>query len=485
MIHRLNFSEYVFVRNQGRDSTAYIDQHGSISYRELESRSRGLAQSLSQIGIVPGDHVMISHPDDRYAVISFLAVLLSGAVAVMVNSRCSREYFDQCVKQSQPQWIISGDSTLTAAQQHRPDHVISSLDLVPLSEPGDFATADTLSTDPAYWLFTSGTTGSPRAVIHSHGNLLAVGKHYGQLTDGMTNRDIVYATAKLSFAYGMCHSLAATLVSGATAILTTKLPMPETIMATIAQHRPTIFVTVPTVYAMLLNNGVDLSDLGIKQCTSAGEDLALNLQQRWHDATGVPLLNLYGCTEFSGCVLANHLNDQAPGTVGRPTWGYRCELRDRDGNAVSLGEVGELWAQGPSLALGYHDDPMAFASGWFRSRDLFYQDLNGRYVFQGRCDDMLKVNGQWVSPIEIENVLLERDDIQEVGVAGTATPDGLIEIVAHVVPTSGAQINEGDIRSHVRRRLDLHKCPRHVRIVDHLPRTMNGKLQRSRLEQTA
>ena len=483
MTGQLNFSQFVFDINRSRPhNIAYIDQQGTISYHDLETHSCGLAKNFQELGIGNGHRIMIVHPDDRRVVIAFLAALMLGAVPVMVNSRCSREYFNHCVEQSTPSWIISNDSNLTLAQSHCPKQTISSDQLDRLIQPGLFQAVDTHGSSVAYWLFTSGTTGRPRAVMHSHQNLRAVGEHYGVITDGMTSSDVVYATAKLSFAYGICHSLAATLTSGATAILTAKLPMPDTIVSTIQQYHPTIFVTVPTVYSMLINSGLDLGNLGLKHGTSAGEDLSITVQQKWQTITGIPLFNLYGCTEFSGCVLANHHGDSAMGTVGRPTHGYSCELRDCDGNLVPQGTIGELWAKGPSLALGYHDEPDAFLSGWFRSRDLFYQDQQDRYVFQGRSDDMFKVHGQWVSPIEIENVLLERADIIEAGVAGSCTIDGLVEIVAHIVPARGASLSEGDIQSHVRRKLDLHKCPKHIRIVDHLPRTINGKLQRSKLE---
>lgn len=479
MNNPFNFAQHVFEINRSNsDKIAYIDNQGTISYGNLDRRSHGLASRFHHLGIKPGTRIVICRPDDHLTVISFLALLLVGAVPVLINSRCSRDYFKYCVEQSDPQWILSGESTAEFAKEIKPEHTIFDKQLNILSQFDFYRPVTTQGSDPAYWIFTSGTTGEPRAVVHSHWNLRSVGHHYGILTDGVTSSDTVYSTAKLSFAYGICHSLASTLMTGSTAILTTKLPTPESILSTIRQHSPTIFVTVPTVYSMLLNSELDLSNLGLKQCTSAGEDLPTAVHSEWEQRTKIPMLNLYGCTEFSGCVLANTIKDSMIGTVGRPTQGYHCELRDHNGEIVSQGQTGELWVQGPSLALGYHDDPTAFDKGWFNSQDLFCQDNQGRYIFQGRSDDRFKVNGQWVSPLEIERVLLERPDISEVAVSRDNN-----EIVAYIVPTLSQSLDIGAIQSYLRRKLESHKCPNYFYLVSCLPRTINGKIQRRLLEQ--
>jgi benzoate-CoA ligase len=479
-----NFPESVFQINRNRPGhTAYIDQFGQFSYSELENYTRGLASNLAAIGVNRGDRVLISRHDDRFTVIAMMSCMLMGAIPIMVHGRSSQTYFELCFTQAKPQWIISGDHTLTWSLNKLPYNTINTSQLESMSHPGLFKANESEGDDLGYWLFTSGTTGQPRAVIHSQRNLLAVGHHYGVITDGMTFNDRVYSTAKLSFAYGLCHSLASTLVSGATSILTTKLPTPESVLHTMRVHRPSIFVTVPSVYALLIKSGLDFTNLGITQCVSAGENLSSILQTKWQKLTGIPLLNLYGCTELCGTVLANTIDDAEIGTVGRPTHGYCCEIRDNQGHPVPPGTVGELWAKGPSLALGYHDAREAFGSGWFRSHDLFYQNTQGRFVFQGRSNDIFKVHGQWVNPIEIEDILMQLDDISEVGVCGSTNDQGLTEIVAHVIPVPEAKINKHKLRSHVRQHLDHHKCPKHINVVEELPKTINGKLQRSKLKQ--
>lgn len=476
MKFRDNFARYVFDKNRHRpEAVAYIDQEKHLCYRELELRSRGFAAFLQGQGLCANDRVMLIHQDDCLLPTAILGCLVAGVSPVLVHSRCSRSYFQHCLDQCDPSLIFADATNIEMLSMV----VKNSIPIKELSwelmSPSDHNICDHRAD---YWLFTSGTTGTPRAVIHDQHNLIHVGESYGINTDNMCEQDIVYSTAKLTFAYGICHSFASTLVSGSTAILSQKLPTVTNILDSIRRYRPTIFVTVPTVYAMLLGSDRDLDLIKIEKCVSAGEHLPSTLQQRWQERTGVPVFNLYGCTEFSGCVIANHRGDFEVGTVGHPVSGYHCELRDRNGNLAPLGSIGELWIQGPSLAKGYYNDSDILLDGWFRSRDLFFQTSEGRYVFQGRVGDLVKVRGQWVSPIEIETVALQNPAVQEIGVIGTTNHDGLTEITALIVARPNVAITEREISRYFYAHLDYHKCPRHIRLVTDLPRTVNGKLQR-------
>lgn len=489
---QFNFSKFVFDQSQYyANKVAYIDDDQTLTYGVLENRSRGFAKSLLDIGFNNRDKLVICMTDSINYPIAFLGCILAGVIPVLVNPRASTQYIHKCILSVGAKAVLVNESSakivhnIITHNKIAPRLLIDSTLFDSMSGYSDFDPPTTDASAPAYCLFTSGVTGEPKEVTHSHLSLLAVGTNYGKLTDELQFDDIVYATAKLFFAYGICHSIASPLVAGATAILSSKLPTVRSIMHIIKKHTPSVFVTVPTVYAMLLNSDTTLEQLPMKQCTSAGESLPLGIHQRWLERTGIPLYDLYGCTEFSGCVIANTKKESRIGTVGKPTANYECELRDSNGNTVPDGVVGDLYIKGPSCAMYYSTGPLT-KDDWFFTGDKFMKDADGFFVYKGRSNDMLRVAGQWVSPLEIEDVLTQHPDVQEAGVVGNVTSNGLVEIVAHIVLTTDCKTENVDhqLKSYLRRSLDLHKCPKIICIKKELPRNVNGKLQRFLLKDT-
>ena len=494
---KFNFPKHIFEINKDRSSKfAYIDDTRSITYGQLESRSRGLAKSLLDQGICQEDKVLIAMTDTVDFPVAFLGCLLAGIVPVLANPRTVKSALEFYVENSNAKAIISSDVAVDTFKEilntskHKPKFFFDEAGFANLVQDSDFDPPTTNRDAEAYWLFTSGGSGEPKAVVHSHGALAGVGHGHG-VAYKYTDNDVVYATAKLFFAYGICHSVASLLVAGSTAILASKIPTPASVKKTFDQHKPTIFVTVPSMYVLLLNSGLDLSNLSMRACISSGEMLPTPIWEEWERVTGTELYVLYGTTEFTGCLMCNREGTKKIGTVGKETPGYEVEIRDQDGRPVDTGAIGDLYLKGPSMGMYYHNDlprsRFVFRGEWCFSGDKFFKDEEGFYHFVGRSNDMMKVAGQWVSPVEIENILTSHPLIQEAGACGDLDENGLTQVSAHVVLRPGVEKPdnlEHQLKTLIRKNLEYYKCPKTIEVKESLPKNANGKLQRFLLKKT-
>jgi benzoate-CoA ligase family protein len=352
--------------------------------------------------------------------------------------------------------------------------------------PGPIETAATSGDDMCFWQYSSGTTGAPKAVIHLHRRALFPAEAHGRHIARIGPDDRVYSTAKLFFSYGLNSSLVIPLAAGASVVLDAERFAPDRAWRLIGAERPTVLYSVPSAYAALLaaaeaDTPAEISSLRL--CISAGEALPAPLAERWHRRFGLSILDGIGSTEIGYIAISNTAEDVIAGSSGRVIPGYDARVVDADGADSS---EGTLWIRGGSTALGYHARADAtaatFRDGWVVTGDR-YRVVDGHYFHLGRDDDMLRVGAQWVSPLEVESVLLAHPGVAECAVVGRADADGLLKVCAYVVLRGATP--PSDLDELCAERLARHKRPQWIEPVADLPRTATGKIQRFRLRETA
>jgi benzoate-CoA ligase family protein len=345
--------------------------------------------------------------------------------------------------------------------------------------------------DAAFWLYTSGTTGGPKAAIHLHRNLLAC-RHYGVDVLGADERDRVFATSKLFFAYALGNALLIPLHVGARTYLEPAWPEPSAVRRVLETFAPTLFFSVPTFYGHLLRADLPRDAFrSVRACVSAGERLPVDLYEAWRQRFGVEILDGVGMSETIFMVLSNRPGKSRAGSAGTPVPGTDVRLLDADGQPAADGEAGVLHVRTPSACAGYWNrldaSRQAFVGEWLRTGDVFTRDADGFYHHAGRADDRFKVAGMWVAPADVEAALLAHQEVADAGVVGVALDGGLVKAVAFVVPRAGAPgagLAEA-LAAHLETRLPAHQRPRRIHVVDALPRTATGKLQRFVLRERA
>jgi 4-hydroxybenzoate-CoA ligase len=363
-------------------------------------------------------------------------------------------------------------------------------DVLALGKPEPFV-APTMSDEVALWMYTSGSTGDPKAVRHVHSSPMCVARLMGQGVIGIREDDVVFSAAKLSFSYGLGNAMAFPMSVGASAILLPERPTPQAVLDTIRRHRPTIFYAVPSLYAALLAQpdiGAGAGSDRLRLCVSAGEPLPANLGERWRATVGVDVLDGIGSTEMLQTFLSNRPDDVRYGSTGRPVPGYDVKIVDENGHELPDGQIGELIVRGPSAGEGYWNQRAksrrTFAGEWTYTGDKYVRDQDGYYYYRGRIDDMFKVNGMWVSPFEVEAALVSHEAVLEAAVVGKEDGDGLIKPKAFIVLKNGYAADERlleTLKGHVKERAGPWKYPRWIDIRPDLPRTATGKIQRFKL----
>jgi benzoate-CoA ligase family protein len=353
----------------------------------------------------------------------------------------------------------------------------------------------TCKDDPAFWLYSSGSTGFPKGCVHLQHDMDDCTELYGKGILNMTDADRCFSVAKLFFAYGLGNAMYCPFGVGATTVLWPGPPAAANVYSVIERHRPTLFFSVPTNYGMLLAHTREAPDFdlsSIRHAVSAGESLPSALFERFKHRFGVEILDGIGSTEVLHIFISNRPGAIRPGSSGRIVDGYDARIVDDNNRDVSVGEIGNLLVSGDSTCACYwnkHEKTTTTIEGrWIRTGDKYYQDADGYYWYAGRSDDMMKVGGIWVSPIEVENALIEHAAVQECGVGSRADHDGLLKPYAFVVLKNGkAGTPElaAELQQFVRMRLAEYKRPRWVEFIDELPKTATGKVQRYKLRERA
>ncbi|WP_233802297.1 benzoate-CoA ligase family protein [Paraburkholderia sp. HP33-1] len=507
-----NFATHLFRLNEARASkVAYLDDHGAMTYGELEERARRCASALRTLGVHPEERVLLVMLDTVSLPVAFLGALYAGIVPVVANTLLSAADYTYMLTHSHARAVIASEPLLPnvmealgsidddgcqliVSQPHAATDAPPAtprfetlLDAATPALKGCTSNAD----DIAFWLYSSGSTGKPKGTVHTHANLYWTAELYAKPVLGIVESDVVFSAAKLFFAYGLGNALTFPLSVGATAILMAERPTADAIFARLVQYRPTVFYGVPTLYANMLvsPNLPARADVAIRVCASAGEALPRDVGERFTAHFGAEILDGIGSTEMLHIFLSNRPGEVEYGTTGRPVPGYEVELRDEAGRPVPDGEVGDLFIKGPSAALMYWSNRektrATFLGEWIRSGDKYRRLANGSYVYAGRSDDMLKVSGQYVSPVEVEMVLVAHPAVLEAAVVGV-DHGGLVKTRAFVVLKTDFMPSEllaNELKAFVKERLAPHKYPRDIVFTDDLPKTATGKIQRFKLRE--
>jgi len=493
------------------DRIAVRHQGADLTYADLRALSARAAGAFIRLGMRREERVMLCMADTPELLAGILGAFRAGMVAVPVSTMLSAGELGEILADSgarmlvcSPEFVAAAASALRSAPRVRhlivtgpdlpevPDGVsvlswASALDGV---DPDDGPLADTGDDSPALWLYTSGTTGLPKAAMHRHANVRHVCETYGRQVLGIRPDDRCLSVAKLFFAYGLGNSAFFPLSAGATTILEPRRASPDVMAERIRADAPTLFFAVPAFYAGMLAAGLPADLLsGVRLAVSAGEALPSVLQERWTARFGVDVLDGLGSTEALHIFLSNAPGDIGPGTSGVPVPGYQVEIRDESGEVVPAGAPGSLFVRGESIAIGYWcrtaTTRQVFQGEWLATGDTYVQRPDGRYACLGRTSEMIKAGGIWVSPAEVEARLLEHPAVQEAGVVAARDADGLEIPVACVVLAPGAVVGEDELIEFCRAGLAGFKRPRSVFAVAALPRTATGKLQRYRVRELA
>ncbi len=492
--------------------TAYIDDRGSYTYAELAERVNRAGNMLKALGVESEQRVMLCLLDGIDLPALFWGAIKIGAVPVPISTLLKPADYDFMLRDSRARVLavssdildrfeaILGDQPrlkavlVAAPEAARGPRGYQSFAALCARASGDLESAATVLDDTAFWLYTSGSTGKPKAAVHLHGDLVHTAVLYGEKVLGLTGDDVMFSAAKLFFAYGLGNGMTFPLHAGATAVLMAERPTPEAVMRTLREHRPTIFYGVPTLYASILGNATLAGSPGsdrLRLCVSAGEPLPQSVGMRWVERFGVDILDGIGSTEMLHIFISNRPGEIRYGTTGQPVPGYDILLLDENGHGVNDGEIGDLWCRGPSASPAYWNNRAAslhtFVGPWVRTGDKFMRDTHGYYHYVGRADEMLKVGGIWVSPYEVESVLMVHPDVLQAAVVGAPDGDGLIKPKAFVVLKNDAQGSPElaeQLRLFVKERLAPYKYPRWIEFRTELPMTSTAKLQRYKLRAT-
>jgi len=518
-----NAADYFIDRNirQGRGHrTAIYFGDTRLSYNQVQKMVNKTANALRDLGVHIEDRVLLVLLDTPEFYACFWGAMRIGAVPVPCSTLLTPEEYEYFLNDSRARVLVVSKSLLPVIQSIRGD-LPYLRDLIVVEEgqgaeipfrqkykraPDTCKSAATTRDDVSFWLYSSGSTGTPKGTIHSQYDMVVCAENYARQVLNVTEDDITLSVARLFFAYGLGNSNYFPLSVGAAAVLYPGRPTPQLMFELLVKYRPTLFFGVPTMYASMLDLAEkrdretgDRPDANaehefssVRLCISAGEALPTDIYHRFKERYGVEILDGLGSTEMLHIFLSNQPGAVRPGSTGRPVPGYELKLVDEEGREVGEGEVGTLLVKGASAAQFYWrklaKTRKTMLGEWISTGDKFHRDRDGYYWCAGRGDDMLKVGGIWVSPVEVERCLDEHPAVLECAVVGHPDREGLIKPKAFCVLCQGQQPSaelQAELKAFVKERLAKYKYPRWIEFVDELPKSSTGKIQRYKLRRAA
>jgi benzoate-CoA ligase len=504
---KFNMASYFLddrLREGKGEKVAVRSRRRTLTYREVVRESNRVGNVLRDLGVEMEDRVYLCLPDIAEFAPAFFAVLKIGAVVTMGNPRLPPEDYAYYLDYTRAKVAIVHDSVADIFRALRPQakHLRNLLvvgeatpnlphyQTLVARAPEELVWADTTRDDAACWLFSGGTTGRSKGVVHFHHDFPYNTEHYAKRIVQYRESDVTLSVPRLYFGYATGTNLMFPFAVGATTALFEEAPTPEAIFENIKAWSPTVLTNVPTTIGKMVNHpdagAQDLSCLRV--VLSAGEYLPPELYARWKQAFGAEILDGIGSAEMFHIYISNQIGDVKPGSLGKLVPGYEARIVDTEGRECRPGEVGRLHVKGDSAGLMYfgaHEKSKeTFAGDWCFTSDLFHVDEAGYYWYEGRVDDLLKVGGIFVSPIEVENCLLKHPLVVEAAVTGYTDEQGLTKPRAFIVlrdAKAGAALAD-EIQLFVKERLAAYKYPRRIDFVDSLPKTDRGKIDRKKLK---
>jgi benzoate-CoA ligase family protein len=468
-----------------------------VTYKQLQENINKFANVLGSLGIKPTERVIILLPDSPMFFYAFLGSIKYGAWAVPINTMLNEVDYEYMVENSEARVIVTTKESKAA--KLRTSHLCyklfadNGLESLMHNASTQRETFPSTEDDIAFWLYSSGSTGRPKGTPHRHIDMVYSADNYGKKVLNISENDLCFSVSKLFFAYGLGNGMFFPLRAGASVVQLSAPPSPDAVMGVVEKFKPTVFFGVPTQYNSVIKKIEGGSKIfgSVRACVSAGEALPPEVFNKWKELTGLEILDGIGSTEALHIFISNQAGKVKPGTSGTVVPGYEAKILDDMGDEAPDGEAGHLIIRGESITKGYWNRPeenaeKVMADGWFRTGDMYVKDEAGYFTYQGRGDDMLKVGGIWVSPVEIENVLMEHPAVNEAAVVGHDV-EGLSKPFGYVTLNEGFKTRANDpalnqeLVQFVSERLPKFKWLRGIYFIDELPKTATGKMQRFRL----
>jgi benzoate-CoA ligase family protein len=489
-----------------------------VTYQQLLENTNRVGNALLALGVRPEERVLLLLLDTPEFLYSFFGAIKIGAVAVPVNTQAKPQDYEYILNDCRARVVIISEPLLPHLQsipkeklrylqeivvsevkqdlaaQSQPAHAHHSLQNLMVTASAKLDAAHTSKDEPAFWLYSSGSTGASKGCVHLHHDMVVCCELYAKGILQMKESDRCFSVARLFFAYGLGNAGYFPLGCGATTILSPMRPTPASIYADIERYRPTLFFSVPTNFAALLahhrEDGREFDLSSVRHAISAGESLPAPLFHRFKERFGVEILDSLGSTETLQMVIANRPGEARPGSSGKIISGYEAKIVDEQGNAVAPKEIGDLLIKGDSTCSGYWNKhemtKETFVGDWFRTGDKYFQDEEGYFWYAGRSNDVFKVHGLWLSPAEVESALITHPAVREAAVVARVDADGLTKAAAYVVLSPEALPSDqlaNELQEIVGKKIGGYKRPHWIEFLPEIPKTTTGKLQRFKLRE--
>ncbi|HKV62572.1 MAG TPA: benzoate-CoA ligase family protein [Candidatus Acidoferrum sp.] len=489
-----------------------------VTYQDLLDRTNRLGNVLLSLGVRPEERVLLLLLDSPEFLYAFFGAIKIGAVAVPVNTQAKPQDYEYILNDSRARVVIISEPLLSHLETIPRDrlHYLQEIVVSKVQEAESSVTsksddyhvlqnlmksasavlnpANTNKDEPAFWLYSSGSTGTSKGCVHLHHDMVVCCELYAKGILHMNENDRCFSVARLFFAYGLGNAGYFPLGCGATTILDPARPTPSSIFEDIERYRPTLFFSVPTNFASLIafhrEDGREFDLSSVRHAISAGEALPAPLFHRFKERFGVEILDSLGSTETLQMVIANRPGEARPGSSGKIIPGYEARLVNELGQDVAMHEIGDLLIKGDSTCAGYwnkHEKTKeTFVGEWFRTGDKYYRDEDGYFWYAGRANDLFKVHGLWLSPAEVESVLISHPAVREAAVVAGEDEDGLTKPAAFVVLNpefSPSEEVKRELQELVGQKIGGYKRPRWIQFLNEIPKTATGKLQRFKLRE--